>query len=153
MKATNPYAEMLRGEFSLFMKDLQALPEEAYTHRFGPKTRTVADIVHEVNLVNDHVGLTIRGEPLFDWPDGYIFAPEGLDTKVAVIKAFRQSSERILETAEGFSPEQLEETILSDGRGTTRAERCRFMALHTSYHSGQLNFIQTLLGDDAWHWA
>jgi hypothetical protein len=24
---------------------------------------------------------------------------------------------------------------------------------HTMYHSGQLNFIQTLWGDDAFHWA
>lgn len=44
------------------------------------------------------------------------------------------------------------ETVTEHGE-TDRSERCRFIALHVWYHSGQLNFIQTLLGDDDWHWG
>lgn len=132
--------------------DLQALPEDVFDKKFGPKTRTVADIMHEVNLVNDHIGLTIRGEELFDWPEGWIYAPEELRTKEAVLSAFETSSQRILDTIEGFSEEQMLEPIMSDGQETNRYERCRFMAWHMGYHSGQLNYIQTLVGDDGWHW-
>lgn len=32
-------------------------------------------------------------------------------------------------------------------------ERLRFIGLHTWYHSGQLNYMQTLLGASAWHWS
>lgn len=135
-----------------FLQDLQALPEEAFDKKFGEKTRTVADIVHEVNLVNDHIGLTIRGEELWDWPEGWIFAPEDQRTKDTVIAAFERSSLKMIETIESFSEEQMLETIESEGKETNRFERCRFMSWHLGYHSGQLNYIQTLMGDDGWHW-
>jgi hypothetical protein len=143
----------LKGAFGIFLKDLKALPEEAFQKDFGGKTRTVADLVYEVNLVNDHVGMVIRGEEPFTWPDGgWIKAPAGFDTKDVVIQAFENSSEKMLATIEAFSPDQIDEPLQTDEGETTRFERCRFMTLHVWYHAGQLGFIQTLLGDDAWHW-
>lgn len=144
----------LKSAFNVFLKDLQALPEEAFTKSFGPKVRTVADIVYEVNLVNDHVMMTVRGETPFEWPDqGWIKAPAGFDSKAAVIEAFEKSSSSAMATFDSYTPEEIEGTVVSDGQETTRFERCRFMTLHTWYHCGQLNYIQTLLGDDVWHWA
>jgi uncharacterized damage-inducible protein DinB len=144
---------MLKGALGLFAKDLDALPEEAFTKKFTAEARSVADIVFEVNLVNDHVGMVIRGEKPFDWPDGgWILAPDGFDTKSVVIDAYKESMNRILQTAMTFTPDELEAQFETEEGTTTRAERLRFMALHLWYHSGQLNFIQTLLGDTAWHW-
>jgi hypothetical protein len=142
----------LKGAFSIFLQDLQALPAESYDKCFGGAARTVADIVYEVNLVNDHVCLGLRGEKQFDWPEGWLTAPENLRTKDAVIASFEKSSAATIETAESFTPEQFEGTIVEEGKETTRFERVRFMTLHLWYHSGQLNFIQTLLGDDGWNW-
>jgi hypothetical protein len=143
----------LKGIFRLFLIDLESLPDVAYTRQLGPKTRTVADIVYEVNLVNDHVGMVIRGEEPFSWPEGdWIKAPVGFNTKDKVVGAFKSSSDRFVATAESFTSEQFDETIKTEEGETTRFDRCRFVTLHTWYHSGQLNFIQTLLGDDAWHW-
>ena len=143
---------MLKGSFHLLGKDLDALPEEAFAQSFGPACRTVADLIHEVNMVNDHIRLTIRGEELFDWPDGWIKAPPDFQAKDTVIAAFKRSSESFIETADGFSEEEMLSDIGDEGRVTNRFERCRFVALHNWYHSGQLNFIQTLRGDDAFHW-
>lgn len=143
----------LRSAFRIFLQDLEALPDDAFDRSFGGKARTVADLVYEVNLVNDHIGLTMRGEPLFDWPEGWITAPAEARTKETAIDSFKVSSERILTTVENMSPEEIEAVIQTDGRETTPFERCRFMTLHVWYHSGQLNYIQTLLGDDAWHWV
>ena len=142
----------LRGAFRIFLQDLEALPEEVFDRSLGGKARTVADVVYEVNLVNDHVGLSIRNEPLFDWPEGWITAPEGARTKEVAIESFKSSSQRIIETVDQMSEADLEETIQTEHGERTRLERCRFMALHVWYHSGQLNYIQTLLGDDVWHW-
>jgi uncharacterized damage-inducible protein DinB len=154
METTTPEAQTLRRSCENFRQDLEALPDEAFTKKFSSAARTVADIVYEVNLVNDHVGMVMRGEEPFDWPEGdYIRAPQGFDKKDVVIQAFAKSSRRIVETAESFSAERLQAPLATDRGETTRAERCRFMALHLWYHSGQLNFIQTLLGDAAWHWA
>ncbi len=147
-------AKNLKNACKIFQQDLQALPEEAFSQSFGAKTRTVADIVYEVNLVNDHVGMVIRGEKPFDWPDDdFPRAPADFQTKDVVTGAFQKSSEQIVSTVEGFSESQIIEPIQVDGKETTRFDRCQFMILHLWYHSGQLNFIQTLLGDDAWHWS
>jgi hypothetical protein len=147
-------ARSLDRAFTIFSQDLEALPPEAFTKRFGTVTRTVADIVHEVNMVNDRAGMEMRGETPQTWPDGdWITAPEGLDTKEKVIAAFESSRKKNVETSGAYSAEQLDEKITTEDGETTRAERCRFMTLHLWYHSGQLNFIQTLLGDTAWHWS
>lgn len=143
----------LKSAFRVFMRDLEALPDDTFNKSLGGKARTIADIVYEVNLLNDHIGLTLQGEPLFDWPEGWIQAPEEARTKNAALCSFRHSSERILATIEGMTAQDLEATIQTDNGETTGFERCRFMTLHVWYHSGQLNYIQTLLGDDEWHWG
>src|SRR5471032_2085073 len=97
----------LKGAFGLLTKDLNAMPEDSFDKCFGGKARTVADIIYEVNLVNDHIGLTIRGEELFDWPEGWLKAPENLRTKEAVIASFKASAGKILDTIEGFSNEEI----------------------------------------------
>lgn len=129
------------------------MSEEAIVHRFGPETRTVADIVFEVNLVNEHVGIVMKGEKPFDWPSGgYIVAPTGFDSKEIVLEAFRSGTQRLMAIAESFSEAEFQEPLQTEEGVTTRYERCQFMALHIWYHSGQLNYIQTLLGDSEWHW-
>ncbi len=143
---------MLKSSYYLLSKDLEALPEEAFNQSFGEKCRTVADLICEVNMVNDHVGLTIRGEELFSWPDGWIKAPGDFRLKDAVISAFKQSMERFIATAERYTEEEILAPLEVEGKITNRYERCRFVALHNWYHSGQLNFIQTLRGDDTMHW-
>lgn len=154
MNIKEPAAKGVARACSIFLQDLQALPEEAFDRSFGGKARTVADIVYEVNLVNDQVEMVIRGVKPLDEPDeGWVKAPEGCRDKETVINGFRKSSERIIATIEALTEHQMEEPILDDGKETTSFERCRFVTLHVWYHSGQLNFIQTLLGDDGWHWT
>jgi uncharacterized damage-inducible protein DinB len=147
-------AKSLASACEIFLKDLEALPDEAFAKKFGDKVRTVADIVYEVNLVNDHIGMVLRGEEPFEWPEGgWITAPTDFKSKDAVITAFSESSQRIVETANGLSETDLESTVETERGPRSKAERCRFITLHLWYHLGQLNFIQTLLGDDAWHWG
>ena len=142
----------LESAVAIFTKDLKALPDDCFGKSFGGKSRTVADIVYEVNLVNDHVGLTLRGEPLFDWPEGWITAPENLQSKDAVIESFASSSKKILETIRSLTVEDMSRVVTTEHGDTDPFERCRFMTLHLWYHSGQLNYIQTMLGDDNWNW-
>ncbi len=145
-------SDALKGVTNLFLKDLRALPEDSFDRSFGLKTRTIADIVHEVNLVQDHIGLTIRGEELFDWPEGWITAPDNQRTKEAVIAAFEKSSALIIKTVEELTYEDLERRIVNEHGEQNVFQLCRHITIHLWYHSGQLNYIQTILGDDAWHW-
>ncbi|MFN8219067.1 MAG: DinB family protein [Fimbriimonadales bacterium] len=145
----------LRRACTVFLQDLEALPEEAFATKFGPKVRTVADIVYEVNVVNDHLCKVMRGEDAGPWPfEGWVYAPEDFQSKETVVEAFRKSSESAIADAESFTDAQFEEPMQTEGgEPTSRFERFRFLTVHLWYHSGQLNFIQTLLGDDGWHWS
>lgn len=152
MNAREVALKGLQSATGMFLKDLEALPTEAFNHCFGGKSRTVADIVHEVNLVNEHIRQSMLGEPGFDWPDGWIKAPADLQEKDVVIARYKETCDQLIASVEGFSEEQFAEKMTTERGDTDRSERCRFISLHLWYHSGQLNFIQTLLGDDDWHW-
>jgi uncharacterized damage-inducible protein DinB len=143
----------MESSFRLMRKDIEELPEEAFAKCYGGKARTVADIVYEVILVNEREVQTTRNEKLADWPEGWIKAPENVQTKEQVLAAFNKAAAEVLAAANSFTSEQLEEPLQTEDGETTRFERFRFMALHTWYHSGQLNFVQTLIGDDEFHWA
>ena len=69
------------------------------------------------------------------------------------MEAFRVSTESVIATFEALTTDELERSMQTERGETTPFERCRFVTLHLWYHSGQLNYIQTLLGDDAWHWV
>lgn len=146
-------AKVFSDARTLIQKDLEALPEEAFSQSFGEATRTVADIIFEVNMVNDHIGMVLRGEEPFEWPEGgWVKAPEDFRAKQTVCEAFDRSSQKVVEMIEAFSQEQIESKVQTERGETTVFQRIQFMALHMWYHSGQFNYIQTLRGDDDWHW-
>lgn len=153
MDAKKVATDGLKSVSKRFLQDLNAIPEDAFAKCFTPQARSVADIVYEVKLVNEDIGKEMRGEKPAEWPDdGFVRAPENFRTKETVMGAFEKSTAEIIAMAEGYSSEEFEEPIQTCNGETTRFERCRFMNLHMWYHSGQLNFIQTLLGDDQLHW-
>jgi uncharacterized damage-inducible protein DinB len=142
----------LTSAFRNFRLDLESLPEDVFARSLGGKARTVADIVYEVNLVNDDIVRNIQGEKPMDWPEGWVTAPPELQAKEAVIAAFDASRDRVMALFESLTSEDMERAVVTEHGRTTPFERGRFIVLHVFYHSGQLNFIQTLLGDDGWHW-
>ena len=139
--------------FHAFLQDLEALPPDTFERSLGGKARTAADIVYEVNLTNDCLRLDMLGEPILDRPNAWVTAPEKARTKASAIASFRASSEQVIQTVEQMSLEEVEGVIRTDLGEMTRADYCRSMTVHLWYHSGQLNYIQTLLGDGASHWT
>jgi uncharacterized damage-inducible protein DinB len=153
LETPHPIAKTLKHSFRLFLIDLEALPEEAYTKEFGPKVRTISDIVHEVNVVNDEIVKVIQGGYEEPMPSkGWVRASESLRTKAATIEAFKKSSEAALAVVGGLTAEDMAVTVKNQEGEATREQECRFMNIHVWYHLGQLNYVQTLFGDDTWHW-
>jgi hypothetical protein len=142
----------LKNAFARFRVDLLALPEEAIFKTFGGTSRSVADLVFETNQVNKHICQGVRNEVQFEWQDGWLKAPDTWKTKQEVVDAFTESFEQTVKTFEDLTQEELEAPYVNEGQTTNKIERCRFITFHTDYHSGQLNFIQSLLGDDKFHW-
>ena len=145
--------ENLKGSFSLLEKDLNAMPEDLIVKSLGGKARTAADVIYEIIVVNDHIGATIRGENPAPWTfEGWITAPADFQSKEVIITGLLASRDRFISGVEAMSEEDLAGTVKTEHGESTRASRCRFVALHNWYHSGQLNYIQALTGDDGWHW-
>ncbi len=142
----------LKNAFWRFRVDLLAIPEEAMFKSFGGCSRSIADLVFETGQVDKHICQGVRGETQFEWVDGWLKAPETWKTKQQVVDAFTESSEQTIKTFDDLTLEELEAPYEDGGKTTTRMERCRFITFHTDYHSGQINFVQSLLGDDKFHW-
>lgn len=147
--ARDSVAQALRA----FEQDLEALPGEAFTQEFGGTARRVCDISHEIVLVNDKICQLLRGETVDSWPESWVVAPEGLESKAETLAGYREGRDRVLATIDALTEAQMLEPMPSERGETNRFKRCEFMALHVWYHSGQLNYIQTLLGDGGWHWS
>lgn len=139
--------------FRFFLQDLENLPADVFDKSLGGKARTVADIVYEVRLTNERLYRDLLGQPSAEQPNAWVTAPEEVRTKEASIHAFQTSCEQLVELIERMSPEQLEEVVPGVLGEASRADHCRSMTVHLWYHSGQLNFIQTLLGDSDMHWS
>jgi len=153
MASEVPEVKSFHQACKIINADLAALPESAFDQSLGGKARTVADIMCEVNLVNDDIARNMRGEECMEWPEGWITAPEDQRTKEAVLAAFSASSDAIKAQIDAYSEADMANPVTTEHGETTIRERIRFMCIHMFYHSGQLNYIQTLLGDDAWHWG
>jgi hypothetical protein len=139
--------------FRFFLQDLESLPADVFARSLGGKARTVADIAYEVRLTNERLCRDLQGLPSAEQPSAWAIAPEDVRTKEGVIASFQASCEQVVQLLEGMSPEELDEVVVGVLGAASRADHCRSMTVHLWYHSGQLNFIQTLLGDSDLHWS
>lgn len=138
--------------FRFFQQDIENLPEEVFVKSLGGKARTVADIAYEVRLTNERLCRDLLRQPSTDTPSGWAVAPEELHSKEATLRSFQASAEAVVQILEGMSVEEIEEVVPGVLGEASRADHCCSMTVHLWYHSGQLNFIQTLLGDGDIHW-
>jgi hypothetical protein len=139
--------------FRFFLQDLENLPANVFDTSLGGKARTVADIAYEVRLTNERLCRDLQGQPSAEQPNAWAVAPEDVRTKEVTIRSFQASCEQVVQVIERMSLEEMEEVIPGVLGEASRADHCRSMTVHLWYHSGQLNFIQTLLGDSDFHWS
>src|SRR5687767_13340517 len=70
-----------------YVKDLEALPDEALLNSQGGTARTAFDFTHEVAHVNRRIAMRLRGETPPDVTDeGWVKAPAEFQTKAAAIE-------------------------------------------------------------------
>lgn len=139
--------------FRFFLQDLENLPADVFDKSLGCKARTVTDIAYEVRLTNERLCRDLQVQPSAEQPNAWVIAPEDIRTKEATIRSFQTSCEQVLQLIEQMSLEEMEEVVPGVLGEASRADHCRSMTVHLWYHSGQLNFIQTLLGDSEIHWS
>lgn len=137
-----------------FQKDLNALPAEAFSQNFGGKSRSAADIVWEVIAANDWMTAKLQGLDSGAPPnsEGWMRAPEDKQDKETLIGELGASLDRMEAAMASATEDQLAEPSGSQEGAWPKGEFCRLAGVHLWYHSGQINYIQTILGDEEWHW-
>jgi uncharacterized damage-inducible protein DinB len=144
---------LINSTADMVMKDLEALPEEAFAKKFDGKARTVADIVYELVVVNDFLCKKYLGdEPIEFEFNGWLTAPDDFQAKDVVVAGMKESIEKVKSALSEATEDVLAKVNETPQGPKTTGEQLQFIGVHMAYHSGQFNYIQTLLGDDGWHW-
>jgi len=142
--------EMGRG---LLMKDIAAMPNEVLSHCPGGKARCGFDLVYEMAMVHRLVADTLRGEAKdVPPPQGWIKAPAEFNDKEMAAKEFSASVDEMLMAFADVNDDQLGAELPTPLGPMSIQRLMTIMGGHLMYHSGQLNYIQTLHGDDVFHW-
>lgn len=138
---------------SLFTKDVSAMSHENLSLQPGGKARSGYDLIFEVTRTNHLVKAAAQGEPIsIPSRDGWLRAPDEAKNKEAALSAFQQSVIGTCEALTQVSPERFGETVQSPMGPMPLLRFAGIIPFHHMYHSGQLNYIQTLTGDDEFHW-
>jgi uncharacterized damage-inducible protein DinB len=75
------------------------------------------------------------------------------DTAEKALAYLEEETHNLLDALETLDPDTLGDVADLFGRPMTRFEIAELPAMHMMYHDGQLNYIQTLHGDDQIHWG
>lgn len=146
------FREQIVDEKSDYLKDLAALSHEQLASRPNELARSPYDFTYEVIYVNRRLAQRLRGEtpePATD--DGWMKAPIEFQDKERAMNEFETSMDEVLAAWDGYdlpldTPIQLKSS-------TTNALNLGYMAAHhATYHDAQLNYLQSLNGDDQMHW-
>lgn len=133
--------------FDRIKKDAAVLSSEVFLDRPNETSRSVADMFAELTLINHRIATRFSGGDPGPFPDGWVKATDGEDYDT-IVAALDASLVKLLESAgEDWS----RSVKIGEGEQSV-AQMMNFVAMHTVYHDGQVNYIQTLHGDAANHW-
>jgi uncharacterized damage-inducible protein DinB len=136
----------------------EEIPEDRYSFRAAPDTRTVAQILTHIAVVSrlpEQIHATERRTTLegFDFPgvfQGIMAEEQKPRTKAQILTLLRDEGERFTKWLESQSDDFLGEQVTFPA-GMTPAVKTRFEMLlgakeHEMHHRGQLMLIERMLG-------
>ena len=114
------------------------------------KAKTPTEIAAECAMVYRGVVSLIQGGTI-DAP-GREMKPEDHATRDGLLKLLEEALREFASAAEPLTEEQLQEKRQAPWGEDTIAGLLEKAQVHTIWHVGQLNYIQTLWGDSDMHW-
>jgi uncharacterized damage-inducible protein DinB len=128
------------------VKDVGYIPSDKLQWKPTPEAKSAADILAECARANAGIAAVIRGED----PRAAGAGPSAGDLGQSVLETAKQVASAI----EALKDQDLERTVTAPWGAQMPMFRFILTAAeHMSYHDGQINCIQYLLGDAKFHWA
>lgn len=135
-----------------YLADLEACPEENLGKSPGGVARTPYDFTYEVACINRHFARRLRGEESPDFPEGWMKAPQEMQNKTAIIAELKNSFEDFRKEFDKETDDSLQREIVTPKGKSSPWEYAEIYTQHANYHDAQLNYHQTIFGDEKVHW-
>jgi len=135
----------------LIVKDAKYIPEERFAFCPAGCAKTAKDILAEIASGNVMLGAAIAQEG----PDEEFTKRVAQATTLEVLgKLVIESAEKACRVMDSLSEADLDREVTMPWGAKFRIGEAIFLPIsHMTYHDGQINYIQTLLGDSKFHWA
>jgi hypothetical protein len=148
-------ADMVTNAASTFVADLKHIPEDKLTVSPGgvarPPLTFTAECIGFNNMIADFLS---GGQPTMPEPEKIEKFYASIDTYDKGAAGITASAAKIKAALEAMEPSKLDEIVTAPwGAPMPLGVLTRIAATHMIYHDGQLNYIQSLYGDGAMHWA
>lgn len=146
--------ERLSFAHNLFSADLRSMDEDSLRSNCGGQSRCGFDFIFEmIGFYETFGGLLANGPSDIEGPGGgWVRAPEEFCVKDSAMSALDAAVDRFRSVIEGYSGDFLKDVFPSPVGPFTPIGMANLAVWHTMYHSGQLNYIQTVRGDVDFHW-
>ncbi|MCB0826199.1 MAG: DinB family protein [Armatimonadetes bacterium] len=133
----------------MYCADINAIPEDKWTTAMGGCTRPASELTADaLSLLSWVTNVLNGGEPGEMNQDN-----DACATKAGSIAAVQKGMENFNTALAGASDELLNTTVTAPfGMEMPVFAIAQIAVSHVWYHDGQLNYIQSLLGDDKVHW-
>lgn len=137
-----------------YVADLDALSGDQLNTSPGGAARIAYDYTYEVAFINRRVAARMRGDSPPPMPNQkWITAPDEFKVKGHAMDEIKGSVDDVLTSWSALTPDELDREIeLPNGSKTSPIDLMFLAIFHTGYHDAQLNYLQSLLGDDEVHW-
>jgi hypothetical protein len=135
-------------------KDIRAIPEEKWTATYGGCTKPACEVTTDAVSLMLWVNEALKGNVIeTDEPDARDRVASLCASREGAISALVQACRVFGAALTEASDEALNATITPPWKMPAPLYMLANIAVsHIWYHDGQLNYIQTLLGDDKVHW-
>lgn len=146
--------EQLVATAKYFRADCEALSDERFVQRPAPSARSPIDLAYEVAVINQRIAKRLKHEDPgpFEFT-GWVTAPDGYRSKAQAMADFDASVQALLDAWDAIPDEQIWDPVPISGGDSPGVDMVFFCIYHMGYHDGQLNYIQTLGGDELMHWS
>ena len=143
--ATIQQAEMI-------VKDTKYIPEEKFCFCPMGCAKTARQVLAEVAGTNARIGAAIRGEDPAT-AGGFVEKVEQASTLDALGVLVRESAKIVCDAIDTISEADLDKQVKMPWGASFPAWQAILLPVsHMTYHDGQINYIQLLLGDTKFHW-
>lgn len=137
----------------LYLADIEAMSDTSLASTGGGTSRCGFDVTYELaGMYSTFADLLANSAGEIVGPKGWVRAPEEFKSKGAASSAFEGSLDKFVNAFQGYKGDVLADQFESPAGPFTPLGMANLAVWHTMYHSGQLNYIQTIHGDDQFHW-